>query len=42
MSSKDKEPEMKESKAQTNGRAKSSPSLSSLFERLMDILKKYW
>ena len=42
MSSKGKGSGTGMSKAQTNGRAKSSPSLFSLFERLMDILKKYW
>ena len=42
MSSEGNEAGARLGKAQTNGRAKSSPSLFSLFERLMDILKKYW
>jgi hypothetical protein len=42
MSSEGNESEIRLGKAQTNGRAKSSPSLFSLFERLIDILKKYW
>ncbi len=28
--------------SRSNGRAKSSPSLVSLFEKLVTILKKYW
>ena len=42
MSSEGNEAGARLSKAQNNGRAKSSPSLFSLFERLIDILKKYW
>ena len=42
MSSKGKGSGTRSNKARTNGRAKSSPSLFSLFERLMEILKKYW
>ena len=40
MSSKGKEAGTRSNKARINGRAKSSPSLFSLCERLMDIIKK--
>jgi len=42
MSSGSNESEIRLNDSRSNGRAKSSPSLVSLFEKLMTILKKYW
>ena len=42
MSSDDKTVEIALEGARSNKRAKSSPTLFSLFEKMFDILKKYW
>ena len=42
MSSGSNESEIRLNGSRSNGRAKSSPSLISLFEKLMTIIKRYW
>ena len=42
MSSDDKTAEIALEGAPSNKRAKSSPTLFGLFEKMFDILKKYW
>ena len=42
MSSGSNRSEIRVDGARSNGRAKSSPSLVSLFEKMMTLLKKYW
>ena len=42
MSSGSNESEIRLNGSRSNGRAKSSPSLISLFEKLMAIIKRYW
>jgi|TARA_B110000438_G_scaffold250233_1_gene253957 hypothetical protein len=42
MSPDDKESEITLGNGSSNRRAKSSPTLISLFEKVVDIVKKYW